>query len=306
MTQLNSTFFRLPAEIRLEIYQYLDFPPVDNEQCHGLILSCHQAREECEQVVVKNTRKWLDGVQRTVHSTFDAKVRILLPPLKPVGSRRAFTTIRELTLVFPSERMFTNLSGLLRSIYQSPVLDLALHVLRIHFVGNRKPWTKAMGEGFKPTMGTVSGNIFCVLLAGFKYRHDKFEQPRILNWNEQSWAQAVRGWKLRSVFMRKLVLSWALDEEDAPFQDMIALDGECMQLWEAGSPASWQRQLMSDDSCYGEATKESRYRLRPVGREDCILQTSSEHEKTCFECRKTWNYRRYMRKLPEDDDPRWI
>lgn len=97
--QLSSPLFRLPAELRIAIFECLDFPPISNEQCHGLILSCRQAQFECEQVAVRSLTLWIARFVRGVVTQCEFKVRVFLPPAPLVEYNYGFRTFKELLVI---------------------------------------------------------------------------------------------------------------------------------------------------------------------------------------------------------------
>ncbi|KAH6861608.1 hypothetical protein B0T12DRAFT_347084 [Alternaria alternata] len=228
VAQTSSPLFRLPAEIRFAIYELLDLPPIDNEQCRGLILSCRQAKHECERVSIRTTKAWLLAYKQDVLSQSELGVRILLPIITrtPVGMHSKFHTLRNLTLVVPGHRIHD--CG-----YQDPkffeslrplnaIFSLWLDSLTLHFSGSLRS-----GPGHRMYMhiGKSFRRLFFVLESGLTYAHDPVGQKGNLKLNKYS--SSVKHWRPQPAFIKKLVVSWDLTEEGLRSEDLVAVDGHC-------------------------------------------------------------------------------
>lgn len=308
VAQTSSPLFRLPAEIRFAIYELLDLPPIDNEQCRGLILSCRQAKHECERVSIRTTKAWLLAYKQDVLSQSELGVRILLPIITrtPVGMHSKFHTLRNLTLVVPGHRIHD--CG-----YQDPkffeslrplnaIFSLWLDSLTLHFSGSLRS-----GPGHRMYMhiGKSFRRLFFVLESGLTYAHDPVGQKGNLKLNKYS--SSVKHWRPQPAFIKKLVVSWDLTEEGLRSEDLVAVDGHCRKRATAACPGLQRYRVVSEDELLGSESRESFCRFRPSDLEDRMAGPDSEHKKKCLKCGyHGWDYRRYIRGLPVDDDERWL
>jgi hypothetical protein len=169
-SQSLSPLLCLPSELRLAIWEYLDFPPIDNKQCGGIVLACRQTKVECEDVALKKTKLWLAAYKRDILPLFGYDVRILLPSQPPIVSTIKFNTIKELTLVLPGhltddiwrcdDVFYTNFRRL------NPVLGLWLDKVRLHF---RSPGgVKSM----RISTEKMFRRLLFIIKSGLMYAHD--------------------------------------------------------------------------------------------------------------------------------------
>jgi hypothetical protein len=309
VAQLSSPLFTLPAEIRIAIYELLDFPPVDNEQCRGLILSCRQTKRECEGVSIHTTKAWLLACKREVLPQSELGVRILLPvsTRTPTGMHAKFHTLRNLTLVIPGQaihgcaardpRFFERFRPL------NAIFGLWLDSLTIHFSG---PAGKdSQGYGMYGSIKNCFRRLFFIVESGLTYAHDPVGQKRNLKINK--YGSLVKDWQPEPAFIKRLVVSWDLTEEGLRSEDLVAVDGHCRKRTTAACPGLRRYYVVSEDELLGLESRESFCRFRPSKLEDRMAGPNSEHKKQCFKCGKRgWDYRRYIRGLPSEDDERWL
>lgn len=304
LTQSSSPFFKLPAEIRVAIYQLLDYPPVDNEQCRGLILSCRQAKDECDEVSFGKTKEWLATFKQTNLS--ESGIRFLLPLSKPIGSRFKLNTIRELTVVFPA-RMLYEFDIISRQFFLvlrqlNPIFGLWLDKLTLHFPAATADFTYLSGKDW---IAQTFRRLFFVLRGAFTYAHDPVGQARMKE--VQKYSSMWDIWKPEPVFMRKIVISWAFTDEETRTKDTVAVEGTCKKRPTTECVGSRLYRVFSEDGLRGEFMIESSCRFRYSEKETRFARPSSEHKMNCFKCgMSSWDYGRYMRALPEDDNDRWI
>lgn len=308
-SQSSSSFFRLPAEIRVSMYELLDFPPVDNEQCRGLILSCRQAKRECEGVSIRATKSWLLAYKKIVHPKSDLGVRILLPVATrtPTGMHAKFHTLRHLTLVIPG-RAIHGCADQRREFFESfrplnAIFSLWLDSLTIQFSG---PVGKSSeGYGMCGSITECFRRLFFILESGLTYAHDPVGQRGNLKLNK--YRSLVKYWQPQPAWIKKLVVSWDLTEEGLRSEDLVAVDGHCRKRTTAACPGLRKYHVASEDGLLGSESRESFCRFRPSGPEDRMAGPSIEHKKQCLKCAwRGWEYRRYIRGLPVENDERWL
>jgi hypothetical protein len=309
ISQTLSPFFKLPAELRITIYELLDFPPVDNEQCCGIILSCRQAKRECEGVATVTTKAWLLEYKRDVLPQCELGVRILLPPVTraPVQMHPKFHTLRHLTLVFPGHTIhgcahrsqtFCEAFRPLNSIF-----GLWLDSLTVYFKG--PPGAGGQGDDIHLGARKAFRRLFFILESGFTYAHDPVGQKADLKLNKYGFM--VKYWGPKSAFIRKLVLTWDLTDEGLQSEEMILVDGHCRKRPTAECVGVRKHQVTREDELIGEESRESSCRFRPSVNDHRMAGPSDEHKTKCFKCGKRgWDYHRYIRGLPADGDERWL
>lgn len=313
VAQIASPLLKLPAEVRIAIYELLDLPPVDNEQCRGLILSCRQAKHECEGESIRKTKSWLLSYNRDVLSQSELGVRILLPVVTqtPIEMHAKFHTLRDLTLVVPGHK-YHDCAYLDPSFYKSlrslnAIFSLWLDSLTLHFSG--PVGTNARGTSMYPHVSKSFKRLIFVLESGFMYAHDPVGQRDTLKLNK--YRSMVKHWRPQPAFIKKLVVSWDLTEEGLHSEALLAVDCHCRKR--ATAPClGWRRYhvVVGEDDLLGSESRESFCRFRPSDledREDRIAGPDSEHKKQYLKCGECgWEYHRYIRGLPVDDDERWL
>jgi hypothetical protein len=309
ITQPSSPFFRLPAEIRISIYELLDFPPVDNEQCRGLVLSCRQAKGECEGVSIRTTRAWLLDYKRDVLPQSVLGVRILLPVATrtPIGMHAKFHTLRNLTLVIPGQAIH-GCADRRREFFESlrplnAIFGLWLDSLTIHFSG--PVGRSSEGYGMYGSISECFRRLFFILESGLTYAHDPVGQKGNLKVNK--YRSLVKCWQPRPAWIKKLVVSWDLAEESLRSEDLVAVDGNCRKRKTEACPGLQRYHVVSKDGLLGSEARESFSRFRPSALEDRMAGPGSEHKKQCLKCApRGWDYHRYIRGLPVEEDERWL
>ncbi|KAI1559670.1 hypothetical protein PtrEW7m1_011812, partial [Pyrenophora tritici-repentis] len=224
VVQSASPFFKLPAELRIAIYELLDFPPVDNHQCHGIILSCQQAKHECEDVAIRTTKAWLVAFKKDVLPQCQPGLRILLPldTRTPTSMHAKFHTLRNLTLVFPGpsiqgcadqHRQFFERFRPLNAIFR-----LWLDSLTLRFQGPVEN-----GSGLWDNMITNTfRRLFFVLESGFEFAHDPNGQHKELSVNK--YRHLVKYWRPEPALIRRLVISWDLTKDGLRSEEMVGVD----------------------------------------------------------------------------------
>jgi hypothetical protein len=305
----SSLLLRLPAEIRIAIYELLDFPPVNNEQCRGLILSCRQAKHECEGVSMRTTKAWLLAYKRDVLPQSELGVRILLPIVTrtPVGMHAKFHTLRNMTLVVPGHRI-QGCANLDPSFFENfrplnAIFSLWLDSLTLHFSGSLEK--NGQRARMHTRIGKAFGRLFFVLESGLTFAHDPVGQKRNLKLNK--YGSLVKRWRPQPSFIKKLVVSWDLTEEGLRSEDLVAADGHCGKRASAACPDLRKYHVGGEDGLLGYESRESFCRFRPSDFEGRVAGPDSEHKKKCLKCENCgWNYRGYFRSLPVDDDERWL
>jgi hypothetical protein len=265
IAQTLSPFFRLPAELRIAIYELLDFPPVDNEQCRGLILSCRQAKRECEGVAIVTTKAWLLEYKRDVLPECELGVRILLShsTRASVQMHPKFHTLRHLTLVFSGHTIHgcADRSQTFCEAFRhlDPIFGLWLDCLTLHFKG---PPNEG-GQGHYINVGPKHAfrRLFFILESGFTYAHDPVGQKADLKRNKYGFM--VKDWGPKPAFIRNLVLSWDLTDEGLQSEEMVPMDGHCTKRPTAERVGSRKHHITSGDERLGEELRESFCRFRP-------------------------------------------
>jgi hypothetical protein len=299
--QLLSPLFALPSELRLEVYEYLDFPPIQNYQCHGLILSCRRAKLECEDVAVKTFKTWIALQKQVIDTKCTFGVRILLPLLPPIGTSFRFNTIRELTLVLPSSSF--ELTWDMSSFFDNfrnlnPILGLWLEKLTIHFRG-------FLGHEYeKSHLQKCYRRLQFLLQGGMRWAHDPIGEATGKERTKYSWTWDH--WQPEPSFIKKLILSWDVTEQGLSSDDRVHLEGVGQPLQTSECVGRRMYRVISDNGFLGELMLESCCRFRPSERERHMIRPNEVHRETCFKCSYNWNYTRYIRGLPIDADERWI
>lgn len=307
--QAASPFFRLPAEIRIAVYEHLDFPPVENWQCRGFILSCRRAKRECEDVATILAKECLRVYERNVLPNCTLGVRILLPlPTRtPVERHTTFHTLRHLTLVLSGHAMlgflelhatsFQNLRPL------NAIFSLWLDSLTLHFCGplNQRGVRWPMKRQMKPRVK----RLVYVLESGFRQAHQSIGQGYELSVKKHG--SLVDCWQPEPVFIKRLVVSWDLTERGLRSEDLIEVEGQCNKRPTVECAGKRGHYVSGKEGLLGEFSRDSTSRFRGLEIEEPLAKPSSEHEKTCLNCRgREWDYRRYIRGLPTENDERWL
>lgn len=170
--------------------------------------------------------------------------------------------------------------------------------------------------------------MISVLEMSFRYAHDPVGQlHEIEDKKDRVWALQ---WEPQPSFIKKLVISWDLTEHGLRSEDLIAVEGRCRKRPMMECPGMREHFVVGRDGYLGEYSRESRCRFRPSESEPPVTlryrnesQTTSdgslldlegrlvgpntEHEMTCLSCRGgKWDYRRYIRGLPTEDNERWL
>ena len=304
VAQLASPFFKLPAELRIAIYELLDFPPVDNHQCRGIILSCRQAKHECEGVAIRMTKAWLVAFKKDVLPQSQPGSRILLPldTRTPTSMHAKFHTLRNLTLVFPGDSI-QGCADQNRHFFErfrplNAIFRLWLDSLTLHFRGPLEyPVDRSISHTFR--------RLFFVLESGLTFAHDPKGQWKELKINK--YRHLVKYWKPVPAYIKKLVVSWDVTKEGLCSEEMVGVNGICQKAPTAECYGLRYHHVVSEDFLLGEESRESDCRFRPSTREDWGASPPSEHKKKCFKCGcRTFDYQRYARGLPGEDDERWL
>jgi hypothetical protein len=300
--QPSSPIFKLPAELRIAIYEHLDFPPIDNNQCRGIVLSCRQAKSECQPVAFNKCRTWLATNKKDVLSQCGFGVRILIPAQHPITSRFSFGTIREIKLVFPgrwTNDLWTEFFDDMRHL--NPILGLWLDKLTLHFIG---PTTD---DDVRPS-GIVKSyrRLLFIIEGGLTYGHDAAYAAT----QRRKYAQKWTDWKPEPSFIKKLVISWDLTDNGLASDEMVLVGGICKKRHTRECRGRRMYRVFCEDHRLGELMYESECRFRPSDIEAPLRmrRASAEHLEKCISCKSQPGlpYRRYARGLPEEDDHRWI
>ena len=308
VAQLTSSFFKLPAELRIAIYELLDFPPVDNHQCRGVILSCRQAKHECEGVAIRMIKTWLAAFKKDVLPQSQPGLRILLPfdTRTPTSLHAKFHTLKDLTLVFPGHSIH-GCAEQDQDFFKSfrplnAIFCLWLDSLTLHFRGPLEPERGLVGN---MSISHTFRRLFFVLESGLTFAHDPASQWKELKINK--YRHLVKYWQPQPAFIRRLVVSWDVTKEGLRSEEMIGVDGICQKRPTAECHGLRYHHVVSEDGLLGQESRESDCRFRPSAREDWMARPKSEHKKKCFHCGcRSFDYRRYARGLPDNGDERWL
>jgi hypothetical protein len=147
--------------------------------------------------------------------------------------------------------------------------------------------------------------LFFIVESGLTYAHDPVGQKRNLKINK--YGSLVKDWQPEPAFIKRLVVSWDLTEGGLRSEDLVAVDGHCRKRTTAACPGLRRYYVVSEDELLGSESRESFCRFRPSKLEDRMAGPNNEHKKQCFKCGKRgWDYRRYIRGLPSEDDERWL
>jgi hypothetical protein len=302
-SQPLSPLFRLPAELRVAIYEYLTFPPLVNDECRGLILSCRKAKQECEETAISNFSIWIATFKRDILPACAFEVRILLPSLAPIKTSLHLNTTREVALVFPSRAVFETtfpsslFFGNLRVL--NPIFCLWLDKLTLHFRGPI--------EGGKDVywIRKTFRRLQFILEGGLTYAHDPLGQAQ--EKRIRKFSNVWDHWQPEPSFIRKLVISWDITEQGLSGDEFVHLEGVCKRRPTQACTGRRLYRVMDDASgLLGEYMSESACRFKPSESEDRAYGPALEHNAECFKCHYTCNYRRYVRGLPINDDERRV
>ncbi|KAF2826989.1 hypothetical protein CC86DRAFT_23027 [Ophiobolus disseminans] len=318
VSQPLSPLFRLPAELRLEIYDYLAFPPIDSKQCHGLILSCRKAKQECEEVAIKASKAWMTRYKQAITPYCAFNVRILIPHVPPIGSSFRLNTIREITLVlrgdmlyvpsWPSPPFFKELRCMV------PIFDLWLDKVTLHFIGppgggtEKRYRPRCLGpsaEGAeKRTREKIFDRLQFILEGGLMHAHDPVGQAR--EKEIRKYSEMWNYWRPKPTFIKKLVLSWDLTEQGLSSDEFVGLGGVCKEHPVRENHGRRMYKVVDGKSgLLGEYMLESFCHFKPTNEQD-RPHSHPGRKVECFKCNERRDYRRYMRGLPAATDERWI
>ncbi|KAH3950613.1 hypothetical protein HBI81_153350 [Parastagonospora nodorum] len=301
VSQLSSPLFRLPAELRVAIFECLDFPPISNEQCHGLILCCRQAKLECEQVAIRSFTSWITTFVRSVVTQCEFEVRVFLPPAPPVGYNYGFRTFKELVLVLPSASCQLAMS--LTSFYinlrhLNPVFGLWLNTLTIHFQG-------FLGDNYSRNgPSQVYRRLRFIIEGGLTYAHDPIGQAREKRLRKYS--DMWKLWKPIPSFIQKLVISWDMTPDGLCSDERVRLTGDEQKIHSPQCMGRSMHEVLSENGMLGEYMMASFARFKPSARERRESRFDGERGAACSSCTRNFNYQRDARGLPGDADPGWV
>lgn len=301
-TQASSPFFKLPAELRIAVYDHLDFPPIDNDQCRGIILSCWRAKLECEPVAFSKCRSWLVTHKKDVLPKCGFDVRMLVPAARPIEPTLSFNTIRDIKLVLPGRWTDDKWTVLFAGMqHLNPILGLWLDKLTLHIIG------PATNDDIH-SCGILKSyrRLLFIFEGGLTSGHDVAYAANQRRKYSRKWDD----WKPQPSFIKKLVISWDLTDNGLSSDEMVPLDGMCKKRQTSECQGRRLYKVFSEDHRLGELMLESACRFRPSDIEAPIplRQASADHRETCFSCdsRSGLPYRRYARGLPDENDQRWI
>jgi len=302
-SQPLSPLFKLPAELRIAIYKHLAFPPIDNHESHGLILSCRQAKQQCEETAISQFKTWISTFKQDLVPQCAFEVRILLPRLPVIRTVLQFNTIREVSLIFPKEAVFhasfpsAQFFGNLRVL--NPVFCLWLDKLTLHFRGSIEDG----GDSY--WIQKTFRRLQFILEGGLSYAHDPIGQAR--EKQVRKFSNVWDHWKPEPSFIRKLVVSWDLTEKGIPSNGFVHLEGMCRRRPTEACTGRRLYRVKDDVNCLlGEYMLESACRFRSSGSEQTLFRPGLEHRATCSQCTYPWDYRRFARGLPAEGDERWV
>lgn len=297
--QSCSPFFQLPAELRMTIYDFLDLPPFDNIHCFGFILSCRQAKIECEKAAIRATKIRLAAYRRETLSLASHDIRILLPRTPPIEARFMFTTIRDLTIVIPGE-WFHDILCISPTFFQNlrhlnGVFGLWLDRLVLHM----RAAPQQVGERpFKNRIGMAFRRLGYILEGGFTYAHDPIGQAKEKAFHKYSsmWDY----WQPQPAFIKQLVVSWDLTDKGIQKEGTVAMEGYTRKRPVAGCRGLRMHRAIGEDGLVGHFMRESSSRFRP------LQDSKREHSEGCTDCGVIQDYFEYMHALPDKSDERWL
>ncbi|KAH7135048.1 hypothetical protein B0J11DRAFT_575668 [Dendryphion nanum] len=201
-------FFALPSELRLRIYDFLDFPPINNSTL-GFILSCQRAKRESEQAAFKGFRDYLKNVQaRGTKAAADIKFYPKSPT--PIAARGKLNTVREMIVLLPpssSDRLMLLRDELWHTLgFLNPIFSLRLEKLTLHM-------RKSPGENLKPrpfrntsSLNPKRSRTFAFILReGIAYGNNRIGLEHDLKLNK--YGSAIRAWQPGYTFVRKVVFA---------------------------------------------------------------------------------------------------
>ena len=296
--------FKLPTELRIAIYHHLQFPPVNNFECVGLILSCRQAKQEAEEAALKNTKSYLAHQKGHIRSEAPFNIEILITPPSSISSRFRFNTITEITILLPAseyhsirfaQRKFFNALNLL-----NPIFVLWLSKLTLHFRRDEEVYRVANVASY-PQKGFFQLLFF--LYEGFAYGHDT--TGTVKDRPKSDYKRYSDNWDTSPAFMRCLVISWDFTEHGLNRDDMVEMNGTARRkpTDDCGGPPGYR--VMSDDEKIGEIEVRSANRFRYDERRAWHARPIEGHKKHCW-CRPPSPYVRYAKGLPTMGEGCWI
>jgi hypothetical protein len=299
------SFFTLPTELRIGIYDYLQFPPVNNSECVGLILSCRQAKKEAEEAALKNTKIYLAHQKDHLRSEAPFNIEILITPPSPISPRFRFNTITEITIVLPAsqyesirmtDNRFFHVLNLL-----NPIFALWLNKLTLHFRRDEEVYRE-------PNVASDPRKAFFQLLffmyECFAFGHDTTGTVKEIS--KFSYISYSEKWDTPPVFMRRLVISWDFTEHGLKRGDMVEMKGTARRkpTDDCGGPPLYR--VMGEDEKFGEVEVRSANRFRYDERRAWHARSIEGHKEKCLVCRPPTPYVRYATGLPMIGEGCWV
>jgi len=292
-------------ELRIGIYDYLQFPPVNNFECVGLILSCRQAKKEAEEAALKNTKIYLAHQKDHLRSEDPFNIEILITPPFPISPRFRFNTITEITIVLPASeddsiRMtvhkFFHALNLL-----NPIFALWLSKLTLHF-------RRDEGVYRESNVANNPGNAFFQLLffmcEGFAIGHDT--TGTVKERSKNPYKSYLEKWDTTPVFMRRLVISWDFTEHGLKRGDMVEMKGIVRRRPTDDCRGPHCYRVMGEDELFGEVEVRSANRFRYNERRTWQAMLIEGHKEKCLACKQTTPYVRYITGLPMIGEGCWV
>jgi hypothetical protein len=298
VSQLSSPLFRLPAELRVTIYECLEYPPINNEQCAGLVLSCRQAKLESEGVAMRSFKTWIAAFRRSVITKCEFDVRIYLASAPTVGLGFGFRNIRELVLVLPSTccELAMSLTSFYVNLRQlNSIFSLWLDKLTIHFQG-------FLGDNYsKGRLAKVYSRLLFILEGGLTYGHDPVGQARekVIRKYSNMWNH----WMPEPSFVKQLVISWDMTQGGLPSDGLMQLKGVEHHVHSSQCIGRSMYRVTDDTGMLGEYSLASYVRFKPSARERPTMRSSHGH---CSECTHNRDHQRDFRGLPDEASESWV
>jgi hypothetical protein len=297
--------FKLPTELRIAIYDHLQFPPVNNFECIGLILSCRQANKEAEEAALKNTKIYLAHQKDHLRSEAPFNIEILITPPSSIFPRFRFNTITEITIVLPASKY--------KSIYMthpkffhalnllSPIFVLWIRKLTLHFRRDEEVYRESNISSY-PEKAFLQ--LLFVMYEGFACGHDT--TGTVKDRSVSKYKSYSDKWDPPAVFMRRLVISWDFTEHGLKREDMVEMKGTAKRRLtdDCGGPPGYR--VMSDDEKVGEVEVRSANHFRYNERRAWHARPIEGHMESCLMCRPSTQYVRYARGLPMMGEGCWI
>lgn len=303
--QTLSPFFGLPAELRIQIYASLQFPPISHCETFGFILSCRKAKREAEEAAIKNVKTFLTNFKQSFQSETatnnndirkrpytNLKIIINLPT--PIAPRCQFHTLREITIVLPPESyesIYTHGGRILNTLqYLDPIFKLRLSKLTLH--------VQDLDQIDNLTYKRMR-HIQHIMTKGFRCAHDpKYAETFIPIYKYRS---AYNIWKPPKCQVKKFLVSWNKRDIDWYGEN----NGGMMRM------KGWLR-----GQCEGRL-------FYAVGSGDCMMGDIGEigqggdrkfcwmpgghvcdKDKLCWKCEGSWEYVKYARETLRNGDQR--